>query len=224
MNPLTDSAEPVWPSVDRWRQLCDRLGGSEMEIVDQWYRRLSAAYVEPHRHYHNQRHIAECLREFDAARELIDDPDSVEMAIWFHDAVYDPLASDNEERSAQMARLFLKAMGCDEKGPTIEALILSTKAHVANSPDGLVLLNIDLSILGQPAPRFAEYEAAIRKEYQVIPDVLYRSKRAEILRHFVAREEIYGTPWFADRYEEAARRNLMESLRQLSGGTAENER
>ena len=90
-----------WPTQHRWTALWPRAGAS---IPAGWYERLTAAYAEPHRHYHNQQHIAECLAEFDQARHLALQPEAVELALWFHDAVYDPKAGDNEEQSAALAQ------------------------------------------------------------------------------------------------------------------------
>src|SRR5678809_692845 len=82
-----------------------------------WYEQLTDAYAEPHRCYHTQQHIAECLEEFDEARHLARDPVAIELALWFHDAVYNPRAADNEEQSA----LLLKA--CVSETPMAESLI-----------------------------------------------------------------------------------------------------
>src|SRR4051794_22476684 len=65
--------------------------------------RLVAAYSEPHRHYHNLEHIAEMLRVVDRLSKFAADPDAVRLAVWFHDAVYDPRAKDNEKLSAILA-------------------------------------------------------------------------------------------------------------------------
>ena len=92
-----------------------------------WYDRLTTAYAEAHRHYHNQRHIAECLREFDAARHLVGQAEVVELGIWFHDAVYEPRAGDNEERSAALAKECL-----DETG--VSGLISHTVAGMVMMP------------------------------------------------------------------------------------------
>jgi predicted metal-dependent HD superfamily phosphohydrolase len=182
-----------------------------------WYQRLTAAYAEAQRHYHNQQHIAECLTEFDAARDLAREPAAVEMAIWFHDAVYDPKAADNEEQSAEMAKRCLTDAGVSvDFVAKMSELIMATKTHeVGGNSDAAVLVDVDLSILGQPEERFLEYESQIREEYRWVPKIIFGSKRAKILEQFLARERVYTTDWFHEKYEEKARRNLENSIRQL---------
>src|SRR5436305_3380271 len=90
-----------WPAEDRWKALWR--AARAREAPDGWYERLTLAYSEPERHYHNQQHIAECLHEFDRAAHLAQQPQAIEFALWFHDATYDPKAGDNEEKSASLA-------------------------------------------------------------------------------------------------------------------------
>ena len=98
----------------------------------------------------------------------------------------------------------------------VAQLILPTKHHVASlGSDAPLLLDVDLSILGQPEPRFLDYEKQIRDEYAWVPKIIFKTKRAEILRQFLARERIYVTDWFFERYETAARANLQRSLYEL---------
>src|SRR6185436_9293929 len=96
-----------WPAQERWRRLWQAAGATGEPAG--WYEKLTAAYAEPQRHYHNQQHIAECLAEFDRARHLTQQPVELELALWFHDAVYEPKASDNEEQSAALAQHCLEA-------------------------------------------------------------------------------------------------------------------
>jgi len=181
-----------------------------------WYERLTKAYAEPQRHYHNHQHIAECLAEFDSARHLTQQPAAVELALWFHDAVYDPTAGDNEEQSAAMARNCLEAEGTSGLAAIVSDLVMATKSHSTEAgPDAALMVDVDLSILGQGEPRFAEYEAQIREEYRSVPKLIFNFKRAEILERFLARSRIYATDFFATNYEEQARRNLEGSIRQL---------
>jgi predicted metal-dependent HD superfamily phosphohydrolase len=185
----------------------------------QWFNELSRRYSEQHRRYHNIQHIEECLTEFEQVAGQAKHPIALELAIWFHDAVYDPRRSDNEEQSAVLALNCLE-QGASEQKQLVSDLILATKTHLANSiPDAPLLIDIDLSILGKPATRFAEYEAAIRDEYSFVPFPVYAQKRAAILRNFLARPKIFMTPSFVERFESQARTNLSNSI-----GALENQR
>lgn len=177
-------------------------------------------YAEQHRHYHNQQHIADCLSEFDPARHLATEPDAVELAIWFHDAIYDTRASDNEERSAELASSWLRQAGASAAlTDSVQRSVLATKAHTGTShPDASLLVDVDLSIFGQCPQRFWEYERAIRAEYAWVEQETYVAKRAEILARFLARPRIYLTEYFYGRFEESAQVNLHSSIERLRSG------
>lgn len=182
-----------------------------------WYDRLTHAYAEGRRHYHNQRHIAECLGEFDAARHLVGQAEAVELALWFHDAVYNARAGDNEERSAALAKRCLDEAGVSALiSNAVVELVMATKHHQpGENVDAGVMIDIDLSILGQSEERFLAYEGQIRKEYKWVPQIIFRPKRATILEGFLRRDRIYRTDWFYDKYEEKARRNIEASIGKL---------
>ena len=116
-----------WPGQDRWLRLWQaaNIGGDAAS----WYERLTQAYAEPQRHYPNQQHIAECLSEFDSAKHLAQQPAAIEFTLWFHDAVYDPRAGENEERSAAMAKSCLEAGGQPQLAATVSGLVMVTKSH-----------------------------------------------------------------------------------------------
>ena len=179
---------------------------------------LISRYSEPQRHYHNLNHIAECLALFDSARSLAKDPVAVELAIWFHDAVYDTHAADNEERSAELAdQCISQAGGRVELREAVAALILATRTHDPSlHPDAPLLVDVDLSILGRSTERFREYEAQIRREYHWVPEQTFAARRAEILERFLARKRIYTTDYFFAKFEEQARTNLLHSIRRLT--------
>jgi predicted metal-dependent HD superfamily phosphohydrolase len=174
-------------------------------------------YAEPHRHYHNQQHIADCLGEFDQVRQLAVEPEAVEFAIWFHDAIYDSRASDNEERSAELAQTWLKQAGAaDTLTNSIGRLVLATKAHDGTLHlDAPLLVDVDLAILGQSPRRFWEYENGIRSEYDWVDPKTFASKRVEILQRFLARPRLYHAEFFFARLEDQARSNLRASIEQL---------
>ena len=174
-------------------------------------------YAEPQRHYHNQQHIAECLTEFDQALHLARRPVEAELALWFHDAVYDPIRGDNEEQSAALAKRCLVEAGMGSgPGEAVAKLVMATKRHEQDpDSDAGLVVDVDLSILGQDEQRFSEYERQIRQEYAWVPEAVFASKRAEILQGFLAREQIFATEWFRTKYERHARRNLEASIREL---------
>ena len=178
---------------------------------DALFARLMAAYAEPQRHYHTQQHLGECLSAFDdAARALAEHPHEVELALWFHDAVYDIKGHDNEQRSADWARTALVDAGVvADIADRVHALVMATRhTAVPSGRDEQLLVDIDLSILGAERARFDEYEQQIRKEYAYVPGFLFRRKRREILKGFLDRPAIYSTPHFHAALEARARDNL----------------
>jgi predicted metal-dependent HD superfamily phosphohydrolase len=202
-------------SPERWAKLWREIGAKDDGLAV--YQELASAYSEPHRHYHNFQHISDCLNEFESARDLAQLPLAVELAIWFHDAVYDTRAGDNEEKSAELAKMRIRAAREDINLLVgTFALVLATKTHdPSRHPDAPLMVDVDLSILGQPEKRFCEYESQIRREYDWVPDGIFAAKRAEILERFLARERIYSTKEFFDRYEKRARANLEASVQKL---------
>lgn len=181
------------------------------------FAKLSESYSEPHRFYHNLAHIQSCLSELDSARQLIQQPDLVEFAIWYHDAIYEPLAKDNEEKSAQLAYdACLTAQIPEEFAKGARELILATKHNAI--PEGLdarILTDIDLSILGKAPQEFDEYERNIQKEYSQVPEEKFREGRSTILQIFLYRAEnstLYSTDFFKNIYEAQARKNLQRSI------------
>lgn len=178
------------------------------------YEALVSGYREPHRRYHTVQHLAECLAAFQQVADLAPHPAEVEMALWFHDAVYDVKRHDNEERSAEWAvRALTGASAKADSVATVSSLVLATK-HAAEptTPDAQLLVDIDLAILGASEDRFAEYERQIREEYAYVPGFVFRSKRRAILTAFLQRRQIYSTAHFHARLEQAARQNLQRAI------------
>ena len=171
---------------------------------------LLDAWREPQRHYHTLQHLTECLAFFDEVRDQTQRPADIELALWFHDAVYDVRAHDNEERSARWADEALHAAGlAPDSVRRIHDLIMATcHTAVPHTPDAALLTDIDLAILGAPEARFAEYERQIRAEYAWVAPEIYAVKRRAVLRGFLEREAVYATPVLHRRLERQARRNL----------------
>ena len=175
---------------------------------------LLARYAEPQRAYHTTQHLAECLELCDEFATAAERPAEVALALWFHDAVYDVRASDNEARSAALAVEALTAAGvaADAVRRVRDAVLATRHSGAPATADERLVVDVDLAILGAPATRFAEYEAQIRREYAFVPESLFRAKRREILRGFLARPSVYATAPFVARFEAAARRNLAQAV------------
>jgi predicted metal-dependent HD superfamily phosphohydrolase len=201
----------------RWIELWSRLGaqGGGSSI----FANLVAAYAEPARAYHTAEHIRDCLAQLDLSRDISKQPDEIEAAIWFHDAVYIPGASDNEDRSARLAQTALVACAApSETARRIAELVLATRhLTVPRDPDAQLLCDIDLSILGREPEIFDEFERRIRREYQWVPDLAYRTARSEVLTSFLGRRPIYQTEYFRSHYETQAKANLQGAIARLAG-------
>jgi predicted metal-dependent HD superfamily phosphohydrolase len=203
-------------SLARWKQPWAELG---LEARMELHADLRNAYSEPERAYHTLHHIAECLQLLQQTQGLARSSPSIELAIWFHDAIYDPRRGDNEERSALWAKAELRRAGASlALQDRIVSLVMVT-CHDAEpqTQDEELMSDIDLAILGAGSRRFDEYERQVRQEYAHVPTQQFRPGRRKILNEFLARDHIYFTEWFRTRREAQARSNLQRSLTRLAG-------
>ncbi len=184
--------------------------------------RARAAYAEPGRHYHSERHLDDCLAKLDGVADLSErERRLLHWAILWHDAVYDPERNDNEQRSAELARRELAACRvADDDAAEVSRLILLTKGHQVEADDalGALLVSIDLSILGSQPDEYEAYAQAVREEYRHVPDGAWRIGRAAVLQSLLSAEPLYPDPRFRERLEAQARRNLAMELKSLSAG------
>lgn len=179
---------------------------------------LQRRYGEPQRHYHTLQHLGECLAWFEREKEAAEHPAEVALALWFHDAVYDVHAHDNEARSADWARGAILSAGVPaDAAERVHALVMATRHDaVPEGRDAELLVDIDLSILGADPARFDEYERQVHAEYAFVPDEVRRPRRRAILQRFLAREAIYATPRMHALLEARARANLTRSIAALA--------
>lgn len=175
---------------------------------------LQRRYGEPQRHYHTMQHLGECLAWFEREKALAERPGEVALALWFHDAVYDVHAHDNEARSADWARQALRAAGAgDAAADRVHALVMATRHDaVPEGRDAELLIDIDLSILGAERARFDEYEQQVGAEYAFVPLEVRLPRRREILQRFLDRPALYATPRMHALLEVRARLNLQRSI------------
>ena len=183
---------------------------------------LSALYGAEGRHYHNFGHIEAMLALAAHYRASLHDPEAVEAAIWFHDAIYDSTAKDNEAQSAALAEKKLAGRADPERLRRILAMIIATATHELprlddehSVRDAALFLDMDLSILGAAPQVFDAYEQAIRREYGWVEEPMWRVGRGAVLRNFLARQHIFHTDEFRQRFEQKARRNMARSLKSL---------
>jgi predicted metal-dependent HD superfamily phosphohydrolase len=206
-------------SASRWDGLADRLGIAAPLVAFRW---LEAHYQERARKYHNPRHINECLAVLDRSTHPEAANPIVEYAIWFHDAVYNTFSRKNEERSADAGVKVLERSGRSAAECALaRELILATRHGTQPAdPAAQLMVDVDLSILGAEAERYAEFELQIRAEYWWVPTAMYRKERGAILHSFVMRPSVYATHEFRERYERQARNNLAWGMEQLAFGRA----
>jgi predicted metal-dependent HD superfamily phosphohydrolase len=203
-----------------WAALWGRLGArSDPRPL---HATIERAYAEPHRHYHTLAHVGRVLEWVDEVLDQLHHPDEAKLAVWLHDVVYDPRATDNEERSAVVAETWLDAARLpEEMGTRVRGLILATRhATPPEEHDARYVVDADLAILGADPGAFDRYEAQVRQEHAFRPEAEWRERRARLLRGFLDRPRLYLTPEFA-ALEAPARANLERSLRRLSNHPSE---
>jgi len=203
--------------LDRWQRSWRELGPPAADEI--LFRRLVDCWSERHRHYHTPQHLRECLDLFEQVRGNAERPAEIELALWFHDAFYDPTRNDNEERSAKWARDSMLEAGLPaETADRLHALVMATRHEAApEDADAQLLVDVDLAILGSDAKRFDESDEQIRREYAHVPEDEYRAGRRRVLGEFLARPRLYSTDYFYSRYERQARENLARTLARLGG-------
>jgi predicted metal-dependent HD superfamily phosphohydrolase len=181
--------------------------------------RLEEAYGGSGRGYHDLQHLREVLAHVDELMAA-DDParETVLLAAWFHDAVYDG-REDDEERSARLAE---ESLGGSPLGPEVARLVRLTTLHRPTDDDvaGQVLCDADLAILAAPPERYASYVAGVRAEYAQVPDADFAAGRAAVLHDLLDKRTLFHTPAARARWERAARANVRRELEQLEGSAA----
>jgi predicted metal-dependent HD superfamily phosphohydrolase len=210
-----------------WRALLVRVRDGEVEPPPEPYGEdLIARWSEPQRHYHGVDHLEAVLGRVDelAPHSNGADADTVRLAAWFHDAVYRPDRSENEERSASLAKRALLEAGVGT-GRTDEVVRL-VRLTVTHDPepgdaDGELLCDADLAVLAGTPAEYAAYAAAVRREYAFVPEERFRAGRAGVLRQLLGLPELFRTSYARERWEDAARRNLTTELGLLGSQTGE---
>ncbi|MBS1701922.1 MAG: hypothetical protein JST12_09695 [Armatimonadetes bacterium] len=175
---------------------------------------IISAYSEPSRAYHNVVHIAtmmQFIQEHIPDEELLP---ALDLATIYHDLVYDPKSSTNEEDSAELAR---NALGATPLSSRVVGLILSTKRHIPadDTFESALFIDADLAILASKSDEYESYAFGIRQEYSFISEEDYRVGRTKVLQAFIEREHIYFNACCRETLEMPARRNIAEEITRL---------
>lgn len=205
-------------SLARWNEIFEEL---DLRADPAIHAELRRHYSEASRSFHTLHHVMECLEALDRVRDQAECRQELELAIWFHDALYDVRRADNELRSAEWARSVLEAAGAAAgRVERVYGLILATAPHAEPlSDDERLMIDIDLAILGARPTRYEEYERQLRQEHRHVPQSLYQSVRKKNLRDWLASPRIYWTDWFRTRNETLARANIQRALRRMAGAS-----
>ncbi|MGX5846728.1 HD domain-containing protein [Mesorhizobium sp. PL10] len=198
----------------------------DQPLIDEPLKReLSGFYRAEDRYYHNLGHIEAMLALAEDYSASLHDFEAVEAAIWFHDAIYDSKAKDNEAQSAALAEKMLAGRADPVRLSRITAMILATATHqlpsfddAAAMRDASLFLDMDLSILGTAPDAFDDYERAVRQEYAWVEEPMWRAGRSAVLKSFLARDHIFHTEEFRRRFEPQARQNIARSIETLAAG------
>ncbi|MBK0404444.1 hypothetical protein I5M27_15705 [Adhaeribacter sp. BT258] len=199
-----------------WKELAGRFT-KNLNLVRRLWHDLEVYYSSPDRHYHNLDHIQELLQLAAENRDKFSLYDEIRFAIFYHDAIYDPNSTNNEEKSAHLAVLSLEDLDLNRQQlHFITEAILATKKHEQHSDSDInLLMDLDLHILASDWEKYDQYRQQIRKEYSLFPDLLYKPGRKKILQQLLDQPRIYKTDSFYQLYEEAARKNLQRELSDL---------
>ena len=187
------------------------------EVIQKLWSEIASAYTAPGRYYHKLPHLDKLVETIFPIRNEIEDWKALIFSIGYHDIVYNPLEKDNEARSAEIAYERLTSLDFPLSLPgKCRQQILATKHHqMSEDPDTNYFIDADLSVLGSDSETYLNYTKQIRKEYQDLPDLIYRPGRKKLLEHFLEMKCIFKTKYFQDMYEDQARTNISGELQSL---------
>ena len=192
-----------------WRQCLIENAADESASI---YQQLIRAYNEPQRVYHTLGHIESCLTVFDQVQHTLKSPQAVELAIWFHDAVYQLRSQDNEKLSAEHFMALSNAVFNDPLRERVYQLILLTQHCGAETldSDSKVMIDIDLFSFGMPWPEFIRDSENVRREMSDLPDEVFYAQQRAFQQALLDRSRFFQSDFFFERYESVARNNLAD--------------
>lgn len=172
-------------------------------------------YNERHRFYHTATHIR---RIFEFAQKMNLQLSSTQnLAIFFHDAIYEPSGKMNEENSADLlyTLCYPECEADNEMLKSASSIILATKHHVSDDQETGEVLDLDLMEIGLDWDRFCYNNRNIRKEFSFVSDEKFNEGRRNFFQSLLEQEHIFNTLPFRNKYEEAARTNILLTLTEI---------
>lgn len=189
-----------------------------LDLINQLWMEIEENYSSANRHYHTLEHLNNLLVQLKEVKGSIKNWSAVLLTLYYHDIIYNPLKSHNEEKSAELAEKRMLQISVDKT--TLECCkkqILATKTHLQSPQSDINYFNdADLSVLGQPWEEYVQYYKNVRKEYSWYPDFMYNQGRIKVLNHFLNMERIFKTDYFFNQFEKTSRKNILKEIGELS--------
>jgi predicted metal-dependent HD superfamily phosphohydrolase len=187
------------------------------KLKTEYWAEIEKSYSQKNRKYHNLNHLENMILELENVKDQISDYAVSLFSVFYHDIIYKTTSKDNEEKSAEKAKICLEKLNIsDDRISNIYNQIFATKSHKrSDDSDTNFLLDADLAILGKDWNVYENYVQQIREEYSIYPDFLYKPGRKKVLTHFLEFEEIFKTDYFKEKYEKMARENIQKEIAML---------
>lgn len=203
-------------------QLLSKYTNDDFLTNDLWSE-IELLYLSKERYYHTLQHLDNLLVQLTEIKSDIKNWETTLFALYYHDIIYNPQNSDNEEKSAELAGQRMRQIAVPHNTITLSAkLILATKSHLfSTDSDTNYFTDADLSILGHDSETYALYSSNVRKEYSMYPDSVYNPGRKSVLKHFLSMDRIFKTDFFYNKFEAQARKNLTNELNNANKGLKE---
>ena len=178
------------------------------------HRRLLDGYRETQRHYHTLEHIEHCLNMFDQCKSLASNPDALELAVWFHDVIFEPGRHDNEAQSAALYQQFSDGAHDTATRSLVDRLIMATlhDGNLLQDNDAQYMVDIDLSSFGLSWEDFVHDSDNLRRENPHLGDCEYFHNQSRFQNALLQRERFFQSDFFSQRFEKQARDNVSRYL------------
>lgn len=195
------------PLMERWNSTYPGHEELGLELLERW--------GEDRRKYHSRTHLLAVLEALDVLAQPDQPARTVLLAAWFHDAVYEGVAGQDEEESARMAEDRLTSTGlAPHEVAEVARLVRLTATHSPKTGDyaGAMLCDADLSVLGSDQQSYARYRAAVREDYAHVSDDDFAKGRAAVVRDLLRLDPLFHSERAKALWLTAARRNLTGEL------------